>query len=328
VPSQYFTKGEETMQYRKLGNSELECSVIGLGAWGLADSSWGEQNDENGMAIIQEALKNGINFIDTAQPYGMGKSEQIIGQAVKGIDRKSFILADKCGSKRVGEGQYERDWRPATIRAMLEQSLKDLDMDYIDLYQMHWPSEDSPLKDAFIEMNKFIEEGLVRYVGVSNFSPEQMQEAAQYCPIVSLQPPYSLLDRRIENDIMPYCVEHNIGIVSYGSIAAGALTGKYKERPVYPASDPRGRLYTGHYSEENWPKTQAMVGALSKVAEKHSVPVVHVAIGWVLAQRGMTVAICGARTVEQVRMNAAAGDFVLPAEDDAYIKEEYNKIYG
>ncbi|MGI6003845.1 MAG: aldo/keto reductase [Christensenellales bacterium] len=315
------------MQYRKLGSSDLEVSAIGLGAWGLGDDHWGEVDEENSIAIIRAAIDSGINFIDTAQPYGSGKSEQLIGKAIKGYDRSKIIIGDKCGSKRI-PGGYRRDWRPPVIRGMLEQSLKDLQTDYIDLYQMHWPNDESPLKDAFIEMNRMREEGLVRHIGVSNFSVEQIAEAQLYCPIVSLQPQYSILHRAIEKELAPYCVKNDIGIISYGSIASGVLSGKYTERPIFEPSDPRGRIYAAYYSEENWPKTDAMVGALRQLADKYNCPVVHVAIGWVLAREGIAVAICGARTPQQVSVNAQAADLNLSSQDIAFIDAKYHEIYG
>ena len=203
------------MKFRKLGQSDLNLSVITLGTWGMGGDFWGKADDAQSIATIQAALDAGITSIDTA---------------------------------------------PA-------------------------------------ELNKLREEGKARYIGVSNFSPEQMDEAAKYCPIVSAQPPYSLLKREIEKDVLPYCIEHDMGVLSYGSIGAGALTGKFKERPTFEDGDKRGEFYE-FFNEQNWPKTKAMIDTLEEIASSHGKPTVHAAINWVLKQKGITVALVGARTPE------------------------------
>ncbi|MGI6003844.1 MAG: aldo/keto reductase [Christensenellales bacterium] len=315
------------MQYRKLGSSDLNCSVIGLGGWGFGDANWGEVAFENAVEIVRAALDAGVNFIDTAQTYGMGRSERVIAEGIKGYDREKLILADKCGVRKV-EGVNYFDWRPEVTRSMLEQSLKDLQTDYIDLYQVHWPNDETPLKEAFEELNRIREEGLIRYVGVSNFSIEQMEEARLYCPIVSLQPQYSLLHRQIEEDLLPYCIKKNIGVISYGSIASGVLSGKYTARPQFSDKDPRQGFYQAYYSEENWPKISGLIATLGHVAEKYGCETVHIAIAWVLAQKGVTVAICGARDAQQARVNAKAADIHLSQEDLAYIQSGYVHFMG
>lgn len=198
--------------------------------------------------------------------------------------------------------------------------------DYIDLYQVHWPDLDTPFEETFTELNKLREEGKARYIGVSNFSPAQIDEAAKYCPIVSVQPPYSLLKREIEKDVLPYCIEHDMGVLSYGSIGAGALTGKFKEKPVFKEDDERASFYT-FFQEQNWPKTKQMIDTLEEIASSHGKPTVHAAINWVLKQKGISVALVGARTPEQVRMNAQAADWELTDEENAKILQAYDKIF-
>ena len=171
------------------------------------------------------------------------------------------------------------------------------------------------------------ESGKARYIGVSNFSPEQIDEAAKYCPIVSVQPPYSLLKREIEKDVLPYCIEHDMGVLSYGSIGAGALTGKFKERPTFEDGDKRGEFYE-FFNEQNWPKTKAMIDTLEEIASSHGKPTVHAAINWVLKQKGITVALVGARTPEQVIMNAQAAEWELTDEENAKIEAAYAKIFA
>ena len=305
------------MKFRKLGQSDLNCSVIGLGTWGMAGSFWGKVDDDQSIATIRAGLEAGINLIDTAPVYGDGHSEEVVGKALEGLKREDMVLATKCGRFTC---ETEK------IRQELETSLKRLKTDYIDLYQVHWPDDKVPFEETFGELENMRKQGKIRYIGVSNFSVEQTEEASKYCQIVSTQPQYSLLVRDIEKDILPYCVEKNIGILSYGSIGAGALTGKFKEKPVFKEDDERASFYT-FFQEQNWPKTKQMIDTLEEIASSHGKPTVHAAINWVLKQKGISVALVGARTPEQVRMNAQAADWELTDEENAKILQAYDKIF-
>ncbi len=305
------------MKFRKLGQSDLNCSVIGLGTWGMAGSFWGKVDDDQSIATIRAGLEAGINLIDTAPVYGDGHSEEVVGKALEGLKREDIVLATKCGRFTC---ETEK------IRQELETSLKRLKTDYIDLYQVHWPDDKVPFEETFGELENMRKQGKIRYIGVSNFSVEQTEEASKYCQIVSTQPQYSLLVRDIEKDILPYCVEKNIGILSYGSIGAGALTGKFKEKPVFKEDDERASFYT-FFQEQNWPKTKQMIDTLEEIAASHGKPTVHAAINWVLKQKGISVALVGARTPEQVRMNAQAADWELTDEENAKILQAYDRIF-
>ena len=305
------------MKFRKLGQSDLNCSVIGLGTWGMAGSFWGKVDDDQSIATIRAGLEAGINLIDTAPVYGDGHSEEVVGRALEGLKREDIVLATKCGRFTC---ETEK------IRQELETSLKRLKTDYIDLYQVHWPDDKVPFEETFGELENMRKQGKIRYIGVSNFSVEQTEEASKYCQIVSTQPQYSLLVREIEKDILPYCVEKNIGILSYGSIGAGALTGKFKEKPVFKEDDERASFYT-FFQEQNWPKTKQMIDTLEEIAASHGKPTVHAAINWVLKQKGISVALVGARTPEQVRMNAQAADWELTDEENAKILQAYDRIF-
>lgn len=311
------------MLYRKLGNSDLNCSVIGLGTWAMGGDSYGKVDDDVSVATILAGVDAGINLIDTAQPYGFGHSEEVVGRALKQLDRSKVLVATKFGSYKYHETGYFRDGSRKTLREGLEGSMKRLGVDYIDLYQCHWPCTNVPIEETFTEIEKMRKEGKIRVVGVSNFTPDEMDEANKYCEIASLQPPYSLLDRGFETVLEGYCVKNNVGVLSYGSIGAGVLSGKYKERPVFPQGDMRneGGFYKNCFSEENWPHTAALVDVLREIAETRDVPVVHAAINWVLANPSMTVALVGAKTPEQVRVNAAAGSWELTAAEKAKIDE-------
>ena len=305
------------MKFRKLGQSDLNCSVIGLGTWGMAGSFWGKVDDDQSIATIRAGLEAGINLIATAPVYGDGHSEEVVGRALEGLKREDIVLATKCGRFTC---ETEK------IRQELETSLKRLKTDYIDLYQVHWPDDKVPFEETFGELENMRKQGKIRYIGVSNFSVEQTEEASKYCQIVSTQPQYSLLVRDIEKDILPYCVEKNIGILSYGSIGAGALTGKFKEKPVFKEDDERASFYT-FFQEQNWPKTKQMIDTLEEIAASHGKPTVHAAINWVLKQKGISVALVGARTPEQVRMNAQAADWELTDEENAKILQAYDRIF-
>ena len=305
------------MKFRKLGQSDLNCSVIGLGTWGMAGSFWGKVDDDQSIATIRAGLEAGINLIDTAPVYGDGHSEEVVGRALEGLKREDIVLATKCGRFTC---ETEK------IRQELETSLKRLKTDYIDLYQVHWPDDKVPFEETFGELENMRKQGKIRYIGVSNFSVEQTEEASKYCQIVSTQPQYSLLVRDIEKDILPYCVEKNIGTLSYGSIGAGALTGKFKEKPVFKEDDERASFYT-FFQEQNWPKTKQMIDTLEEIAASHGKPTVHAAINWVLKQKGISVALVGARTPEQVRMNAQAADWELTDEENAKILQAYDRIF-
>ena len=305
------------MKFRKLGQSDLNCSVIGLGTWGMAGSFWGKVDDDQSIATIRAGLEAGINLIDTAPVYGDGHSEEVVGRALEGLKREDIVLATKCGRFTC---ETEK------IRQELETSLKRLKTDYIDLYQVHWPDDKVPFEETFGELENMRKQGKIRYIGVSNFSVEQTEEASKYCQIVSTQPQYSLLVRDIEKDILPYCVEKNIGILSYGSIGAGALTGKFKEKPVFKEDDERASFYT-FFQEQNWPKTKQMIDTLEEIAASHGKPTVHAAINWVLKQKGISVALVGARTPEQVRLNAQAAVWELTDEENAKILQAYDRIF-
>ena len=300
------------MKFRKLGQSDLNCSVIGLGTWGMAGSFWGKVDDDQSIATIRAGLEAGINLIDTAPVYGDGHSEEVVGRALEGLKREDIVLATKCGRFTC---ETEK------IRQELETSLKRLKTDYIDLYQVHWPDDKVPFEETFGELENMRKQGKIRYIGVSNFSVEQTEEASKYCQIVSTQPQYSLLVRDIEKDILPYCVEKNIGI-----LGAGALTGKFKEKPVFKEDDERASFYT-FFQEQNWPKTKQMIDTLEEIAASHGKPTVHAAINWVLKQKGISVALVGARTPEQVRMNAQAADWELTDEENAKILQAYDRIF-
>jgi aryl-alcohol dehydrogenase-like predicted oxidoreductase len=300
------------MRYRKLGSSSLEISVVSLGTWVFGGDQWGETDDKESIAAIQKAIDSGINLIDTAPVYGSGHSEEVVGKAIKGRRNQVFI-ATKCGLQRKGK-TYKRSLKPSQIRKDLEGSLSRLKVERIDLYQCHWPDPNTPIEETLEEMVKMQSEGKISYIGVSNFDLPLLEKAIKVAPIVSIQAQFSLLERSIERDIFPFCREKGIGVMTYGSLASGILSGKYEKQPTFKKTDARYFFYP-FYREPYWSLSRTLISEIKKIAQENGKPVAQVAINWVIHQPGVTTAIVGARTPEQVEINAGSGDWEL-SEDD------------
>src|SRR5579875_3603391 len=227
---------------RALGNSDLHLTPIGYGAWAIGggnwEFAWGDQDDSESIRTIERALDSGINWIDTAAIYGLGHSEEIVGKALKGRSQKPYVFT-KCSMRWFPDRKIYRSLKAGSLQEEIEASLRRLGVDTIDLYQIHWPNPEDEIEEAWETLAKFQEEGKVRYIGVSNFNVEQMKRAQAIAPITSLQPPYSLLRRNIEEEILPFCREHNIGVINYSPMVSGLLTGKMTAERVreMPADD-------------------------------------------------------------------------------------------
>ncbi len=308
------------MEYRKLGSSSLEVSVISLGTWAFgSDKWWGQQSDKNSAATVERALELGINFIDTARVYGFGHSEEVVGKAIKG-KREKLILATKTGLSWDSKGYIYNDLSPQKILQEFQQSTKALKTDYIDLYQIHWPDEKVSIKKSALILKKLFEKGQIKAVGVSNYSVKQMQEFMQYCPLHSLQPPFNLFRREIKKDILPFCCKHNIGIVIYSPLHSGILTGKFFKGKPIPDDLVRG----GHLDlrGKNFGiNKEIMLEKIEPLALKYGLSLGQLAISWLISQKGITSAICGARHPEQITENAVACDITLDEEDIKGINE-------
>lgn len=306
------------MIYRKLGTSDWDVSVITLGSIGMGIDG---ADDNESIAAVHAAVEEGINLIDLAPSYGAGHAEEVFGKAMKEIPRDKFYVATKCGEGVDDDGNWWKSCKPEKIRKQLEKSLKRTGLDYFDLYQIHWPDENTPFEETFGELQKMKQEGKIREIGVSNFSSEQLEEAGKYEKIVSLQAPYSLLDRRIENNQLPYCAEKKIGVISYGSIGGGALTGKFKECPVFDRSDIRCSGFYPWFKAENWENTIKKIELLQSIVKERGVSLVEAAINWCLVQPGMISAIVGARDEKQVKANVKATEWSLTADECERIKK-------
>jgi aryl-alcohol dehydrogenase-like predicted oxidoreductase len=311
------------MQTRRLGFSDLELTTIGLGTWAIGGPGifgWGPQDDADSIAAIRRGLDVGINWIDTAAMYGVGHSEEVVGEAIQGR-RDEVFLATKCSrivdpDTGIVVGRLD----PPSIRQECEASLRRLRTEVIDLYQIHWPLPDEAIEEGWGAIADLVREGKVRYGGVSNFSVAQMQRIAPIHPIASVQPPYSMVRRQIEADILPYCAAENIGVIVYSPMQAGLLTGRFSRERVAALDPGDWRLQNEQFREPKLSANLALVERLRPIAERRGVPLAQLAIAWTLRRKEVTAAIVGARRPAQIEETAPAGDLVLDEQDLAQIE--------
>jgi aryl-alcohol dehydrogenase-like predicted oxidoreductase len=308
------------MQDRNLGWTDLKVSRVGLGTWAMGDDFWGSVDDQESIRTIHAAIDNGISLVDTAPAYGNGHSEEVVGKAIKGR-RDRVVVATKVGIQKSG-GKLQKNLSPDSVRQEIEDSLRRLGVESIDLYQIHWPDPKTPLEETLEVLLKAQEAGKFRYLGVSNFDTALMDKVRSITELASLQPPFSLMQRDIEDEILPYCHEHNIGVLSYGTLSGGILTGKFREYPTFEEGDQRAKFYPA-FNPKTWDKVQNVVDALREIASERNVPVAQVAINWATAQPGMTCALVGAKKPEQAISNAAAGQWELSNAELERIQEAH-----
>ena len=299
------------MKTRSLGISDIQITPILMGTWQAGKRSWSGIDDEESIAAIRAAVDGGITTIDTAEVYGEGHSERIVAKAVSDI-RDRLIYASKVFANHL---KYDQ------VIDACDRSLKNLNTDYLDLYQIHWPSglfksEVVPIEETMKALNKLKEDGKIRAIGVSNFSRAQLEEAAQYGRIDSLQPPYSLFWRKVENDAAPYCIENNISILAYSPMAQGLLTGKFSLGHHFHEDDHRSANVLFH--GENFERAQKALNKLKPIAQSHNCTLAQLSLAWLIAQPQAN-AIAGARSVKQAADNAKAVLVNLSADEIAQI---------
>jgi aryl-alcohol dehydrogenase-like predicted oxidoreductase len=299
------------MEYINFFKTSQKISRICLGTWVFGGDNWNGSEENESIKVIQKAMELGINFIDTAPVYGDGRSEKIIGKALSGVRNKIF-LATKCGLKKEGH-RIKRCLKSDFLKLELENSLRRLKTDYIDLYQVHWPDPNTSIDETFPQLKRFQKEGKIRYIGVSNFNEELLKKVCNNYEISSLQNEYSIIKRENGDNIFGFCKEKNINFLAYGSLSGGVLSGKYKQSPVFDFNDARSFFY-GFSKPEKFQKIIPVIEVLNNTAEKYSKTVSQVILNWMLNQ-SITSVIVGSRTVKQIEENAKSTDWKLEKQD-------------
>lgn len=327
------------MEYRKIGNSDLELSVITFGAWAAGGWMWGSTDRNDAIKAIQASYDEGVTSIDTAPIYGQGDSEEIVGEALQGISRDKVQIITKYGMRwdlakgdfamksKDNNGKdidvYKYAGRESIIKEV-EDSLKRLKTDYIDLYQIHWPESTTPIQETMETVADLIKQGKVRHAGVCNYNVEQMKEADKYVNLVSNQVPYSMVKREIEQNVVPFSLENNKSIIAYSPLERGLLTGKMKPGYTFSEGDHRANLY--FYKDENLKRTAAFLDKIKPLAEEKNASLSQLVLRWTIEQPGITIALAGARNAAQSIQNAKAVDVKLTPSEIDFITFELNKL--
>ncbi len=306
------------MQTRQLGNSDLNITPLGIGAWAMGGGgwafAWGPQDDEESIGAIHAALDKGINWIDTAAVYGLGHSEEVVAKALKGLSDPPYVFT-KCERIWGEDRQIRKSLKRESIMAECEASLGRLQLDAIDLYQIHWPEPDEDIEEGWSALAELQKQGKVRWIGVSNFNAQQLARAQAIAPITSLQPPYSIIQAEIEQEILPFCGQHNIGSIVYSPMKSGMLTGAMTRERIenMPADDFRKR--TPNFQEPLLTRNLNLAELLRGIGNRHGRSAGEVAIAWTLRRPEVTGAIVGMRSPQQVDGIVGAADFRLSGEE-------------
>ncbi|MBW4026074.1 MAG: aldo/keto reductase [Acidobacteria bacterium] len=311
-----------SFETKQLGNSDLHLTPIGYGAWAIGggnwEFAWGSQDDDESVKTIERALEEGINWIDTAAIYGLGHSEEVVARALKNSGKKPYIFT-KCSMRWHSDRTIYRSLKASSVQEEIENSLKRLHVDTIDLYQIHWPNPEGEIEEGWEALAKLKEAGKVRYIGVSNFNVEQMKRVQKIAPITSLQPPYSLVNPAVENEILPFCKENNIGVINYSPMASGLLTGKMSAERIAQMPEDDWRKRSPNFKEPKLSRNLKLVELLKEIGKEHDVQPGVVAIAWTLHHPAVTAAIVGARRPDQV-------DGIMPAATIRLSEEEFKRI--
>ena len=310
------------MQTRKLGNSDLAITPMGIGAWAMGGGgwmfAWGPQDDNESIAAIHAALDGGINWIDTAAVYGLGHAEEVVARALAGRSRRPYVFT-KCERVWDENGKISGSLKAASVRRECEASLRRLKLDVIDLYQIHWPQPDEEIEEGWTEMVKLKEEGKVRWIGVSNFDVRQLRRAGAIAPVTSLQPPYSIISPESAAELLPYCGSHNIGVIVYSPMKSGMLTGTMTRERIAAMPPDDFRRRTPNFQEPLLTRNLQLAGLLRDIAERHGRSAGEAAIAWTLRRPEVTAAIVGMRSARQVEGVIGALEFRLSTDEIAQI---------
>ena len=327
------------MQYRKLDNSALELSVITFGAWAAGGWMWGGTERKDAINAIRESYHVGVTSIDTAPAYGQDDSEEIVGEALTGIPRDKVQIITKYGLRwdlKKGEFYFKSKnndgveidiYKYAGRESIIEEcenSLRRLKTDYIDLYQIHWANNTTPISETMETVARLIEQGKVRYAGVCNYSAAQMLEAEKSVNIISNQVPYSMVKREIEKEVVPHCIQHHKAILAYSPLERGLLTGKIKPGHAFEEGDHRANLV--YFNDENIRRTNEFLDKIRPIATNKNITLSQLVLSWTLAQPGITIALAGARNADQAVANAKAGDIKLTEEEIKTINDHLTHL--
>lgn len=320
------------MEYRQLGNTDVTVSAITYGAWAIGGRMWGSQDHNDALAAIRTSIDAGITTIDTAAVYGFGHSEELIAEALTG-QRDKVVIMTKFGLRWDGDEKGQLRWhthdlqgKPVTIRKYAapesvilecERSLQRLRTDYIDVFQIHWPDDDTPVEETFGAVEKLIKQGKVRAAGASNYPPELLARAQSVLPLACAQPPFSMVLRQAAEDVIPWCMENGVGVVAYSPLQRGLLTGKIKPGHEFAEDDHRRENFL--FTPTNIERINAFLDSIRPIADAHSATLGQLAINWTVHQPGLTAALVGARNATQASENAKALDFNLSEEEISQI---------
>ena len=306
------------MKKRRFGNTGMNITPIGFGSWAIGGAGWshgwGPQDDNRAVEAVERAVELGINWIDTAAVYGLGHSEELIGKVLAGLKNKPLVFT-KCSLVWNDNRRIGNSLKADSIRRECEASLKRLNVDAIDLYQIHWPHPEHDIEEGWRTMAELKEEGLVRHIGVSNFNVEQMQRAHAIAPVESLQPPYSMLRRAIETDILPFCLEQNIGVIVYSPMLSGMLSGAMTRERALNLPPDDWRRNNKEFQEPRLSYNLELVELLKKTGKKHGLSAGEVAVAWTLRHPAVTAAIVGGRSAEQVEGTIGAAEMTFAQEE-------------
>ncbi|TCC94691.1 aldo/keto reductase [Pedobacter hiemivivus] len=322
------------MEYRKLGKTDLKLSAITYGAFAIGGSMWGGNEKKDSISAIHASLDNGVTSLDTAPFYGLGLSEELIGEAIKGKDRTNIQLLTKFGLVWDGSNQGKGDFffdagteaksipvyrygSKKNIIKEVEESLKRLGTDYIDLLQIHWPDASTPIAETMDALEELIKQGKILAAGVCNYDLAQLKEAEQSISLASNQIPYSMLNRGIEVGVVPYAIENNIGLIAYSPLERGLLTGKYFKEATLKTEDHRN----GYFDQFDPKKVKAFLNSIAPLAEYKNVSLAQLVLRWTTLQPGITIVLAGARNAEQAISNAQAINVDINADELTFIKE-------
>lgn len=312
------------MEQRRLGDSDLEITALGFGAWAIGGGDWqfgwGPQDDADSIAAIHEALDAGVNWIDTAAVYGLGRSEEVVARALQERQGTRPYLFTKCSMRWDANGELYRSLTADSVREEVEASLRRLKVDVIDLYQIHWPNPEAEIEEGWTTLARLQQEGKVRHLGVSNFNVEQMRRAQAIAPITALQPPYSLVERNIEAEILPFCQQNHIGVIVYSPMESGLLTGTMTRARIadFPADDWRRK--NRDFQEPKLTRNLELVELLKNIGARHGRAAGEVALAWVLRHASITGAIVGLRRPGQAAGVLGAADFRLRGDETEEIE--------